>query len=901
MKKICSILILIVLLLNSSLMILISQAVDAVSEMISSEKDEIQSTQEVVLEKYVNYANELEKGTIVQLRVGVGLKNDANKEVYVKDRKVSIECPRISEKVPTRVEVIGKEAKYDNGTITVQETYENKLKYEGREEYTVILFYDADCYTENQEERMLNAKVLVEQTIETAEAKESVTVKGEATAQIAVRENVGTIVSVDYETGDIYNGYINSNIENGTAYDTEYQEKNKVTISNKNIAESFIVESNDVLGFQGEEIQNNRNLLYKGITLEKEDIKDILGANGEIRILNEENRVLEVINNEIEAAEDGKYTYNYQEPVEKIKLQIINIEKEGIIEFNTTKIIKGTLTQNVDLVKNRINVVGTKTTEKTILNEENKEEKVDEITTVYEENNLETVINIQNATQKISMDVNKKELTNNVQNNMTITATLEKNTAANRLFENPTVIIELPEEVEKVILNDVQVLHDLELSKQEAVVETNAEGKKVIRITLSGKQTQYTQQEDITKGTNILISATVMLKQNIQTKTSSIKMICNENVCEQEIKLIEKNQVAKKTTSKTEAEGTVVNQNGLKIATKVVAGDKILANNETIYEQQIIKYEVKVTNTTENNIENVKIVGKVPEGMTYVDLVVGGFYDDNYDFIPNTGLKQKEIEVRTLSAGQTETYYYEVKVNDLADTEQEKIVNSEIKVYIGENEISVYTLENIVQQGNIAVELKGLPGRSERNERIYFAKVSNIAKEDLQNVVVNIPFSANIKVKNVQIWGKEEGEYEKTIENNNVFVKFSNIQKLVNSSTLDKDGTGGIGFVLEENEVGIYITANLVNVEEDFEYIWEINTAATVTTSDGNIYKSNENRASGYIEAVKVTQESDKSGEELQVGEEITYTLEVENIGNVIPEWGEYTKVKFIDYIPNEI
>ena len=56
MKKICSILILIVLLLNSSVMVLISEAVEAVSEMLAANENNIQTTQQVALEKYINYA-----------------------------------------------------------------------------------------------------------------------------------------------------------------------------------------------------------------------------------------------------------------------------------------------------------------------------------------------------------------------------------------------------------------------------------------------------------------------------------------------------------------------------------------------------------------------------------------------------------------------------------------------------------------------------------------------------------------------------------------------------------------------------------------------------------------------------------------------------------------------------
>ncbi|MCI8655333.1 MAG: hypothetical protein HFJ48_05645 [Clostridia bacterium] len=918
MKKICSILILIVLLLNSSVMVLISEAVEAVSEMLAANENNIQTTQQVALEKYINYANELERGTMVQLKARVGIQEEPNgleaeskEEIYLEGTTVQIECPKILEKVPTRVEVIGKEAEYANGIITIKEAYEEKLKYDGEKEYTIILFYDADCYTDANTERVLDVKMSVSHTIANTEQivngtsetekDRSVMIQGEIASQIVVTENVGTIVSVDYDNEPIYNGYINSNIANGTSYDTEYKETAKIMISNKNIAEKFEITSRDIFGLQEEDILNNNNLLYKSIVLNGSNLKEILGENGEIRILNQDGAILDVINSEVQLDESGDYTHIYAEQIQNIRIEISNIAKEGVLEINTTKIIKSTLGQNIDKVKTTLNIIGTGTEQIKTIDEASQKEVISEETkTVYTEV-LENTTEIQEATEKINLSVNKQELTNNVQQELTMTATLEKNSSANKLFENPTVLIEFPEEVEKIILKDVQLTHDVELQKEEAVVETNSEGKKVIRIPLIGKQTQYTQTEDISKGTNILVSATVMLKQNIESKVSTIKMICNENTYEQPIKLVEKNNVVKVTTTPQEVEGTVVNSNGLKIDTKTIVGDKILSNNETIYEQQIIKYEVKITNTTDNDIENIRVLGKIPQEMTLVNLVEGTFYNENYEFIPDETTRQKELEVGTILVGQTVTHYYEVKVNDLLDTEEEKNTISEIKVYIGENEISTYTLTSTIKQANIAVELKGVEGRNARLQRIYFAKISNISDREQRDVTVNIPLSENLQISEVSVWGKEEGEYEKTIENNNILIKFNNIKKLEKLKNVNKEEVGGIGFEIEENEVGIYIVANVVNIEENNNYSWNINTVATVTGEDGNVYKSNENRASGYIESVQISQTSDKSGETLEAEEEITYTFAIRNVGKLIEEWGGYTTVNLKNYIPNDL
>ena len=243
--------------------------------------------------------------------------------------------------------------------------------------------------------------------------------------------------------------------------------------------------------------------------------------------------------------------------------------------------------------------------------------------------------------------------------------------------------------------------------------------------------------------------------------------------------------------------------------------------------------------------------------MTYVDLDIGGFYDDFYDFIPNTEIKQKEIEVGTLKAGQTETYYYEVQVNDLAETEQEKTITSEVKVYIGENEISTYTLKNVAKQAKIAVKLGGYANREKRNQWAYFIKVSNLTSSELQDVQINLPISNKLQIQSVEVWD-EESNYEIKRENNNINVKLNKLPAKNNTSEekpkyTDQNGeVGNIGIEFDNNEVVIYIIADMVSIEENTDYTWQVNSAATVTLPTGDIYKSNDNIATGKIEAKKI-------------------------------------------------
>ena len=160
-KKVCCILMLITLLLNSSVMLVISQAVDAVQNIVNKDKTKVFA--EVNLTKYENYDTTTEnsstgsKGTLAQFNLKTGI-NFEEGENYtpIKKTSVNIEVPKIGNYNPTRVEVItkstkatngGKDAKYEYNSNTgiLQITAENndytENVSEARDEYEIICIY----------------------------------------------------------------------------------------------------------------------------------------------------------------------------------------------------------------------------------------------------------------------------------------------------------------------------------------------------------------------------------------------------------------------------------------------------------------------------------------------------------------------------------------------------------------------------------------------------------------------------------------------------------------------------------------------------------------------------------------------------------------------------------------
>ena len=101
---------------------------------------------------------------------------------------------------------------------------------------------------------------------------------------------------------------------------------------------------------------------------------------------------------------------------------------------------------------------------------------------------------------KIKMDLSYTQLTNKLQNEIVITGSLKRNSEDDPLYENPTLTFEMPEEIEKVVINDVKLLYDDELKLGEYKVTQNEKGNQTIVIPLLGKQTEY-QSDGINNGT----------------------------------------------------------------------------------------------------------------------------------------------------------------------------------------------------------------------------------------------------------------------------------------------------------------------------------------------------------------------------------------------------------------
>ena len=531
-----------------------------------------------------------------------------------------------------------------------------------------------------------------------------------------------------------------------------------------------------------------------------------------------------------------------------------------------------------------------------------------------DEINTNATANVSNGKkEKVKIYTSYTRLTNRLPNELTITGILEKDTEDCALYENPVVYFEFPAEIEKVVVNDIKVLYDNELKLKDYTIEKNDAGNQVIKVSLEGKQTQYST-DGISQGTNIRIVANVIAKQDIKTGYEDLTMVCNTATAAQGLLIVNstENAILNNVEPKKE-NGTIIYANGLMLNTRSSIGSNTLKDGDTIHSNEIINNQITITNTTNNPIENIKVLGYIPEGMTFVkyDEEAFGYWEDTYTFLtddPETSdgsilwqdddwqypadetVKTKEFTIETLKSGESQTFNYETKVNKV---DKEKELETKIEFQIKDKDateyrnISTYTIKNNAKDAAFETRIRTYIDRgdnsetgSSKNNWVYNVIVKNISNET-QNATVKINVPETLSIKNVEKVVDKGEEFSYKLENGVLTVSYEGI------AANDYRAFG--------------IEAEAVNVITDENCRYQIEYSATVEDSNKDITSSNLSVSKGGIPAVKITQTSETNGETLNGHDEIEYKFEIENIGYVREEDGGYSEYVFVTNIPKEL
>ncbi len=874
------------------------------------------SVLEGILEKYINYnLNDEDKGTLVQYHLRSGIIYKEESKVYpIKENETNIQIGKIDGKYPHDVKVIVNDTEASNGntdkyantdtgynpetgilTIKIHNQDENgKMISEkipngdSRDDYLIVCYYDT--YTESPVERELSLKISSKTTVFGEENNE---VYGEGDLKHTVTENIGELTSVKNETEEIYNGYIKSNIINGTQYNTEYKEVEEINISKKEAHEKIqLIQENTFVRTNGEEIVkdlgNENQLIYKSTKFEKQNLAQILGEEGSVEILDENENLLATIDKNTQFAEDGSFTITYENDVKSIKMKTSNIINEGSLYIENVKEIKNTL-KNIENVKIKTltHMIGLNEEEVTRKTEENVEETQKIETESYRKTN-ENLVEIKEAKNDVKMVVNSTEWTNKQQNDVTFDITLNTDSIKKNLFKDTTLKIQLPSQVEKIILGNSSIIYGNGLSLQEPYIETDENGNSSIIANLAGTQTQY-DESNLGLMTNIKISATIILKKDIENVSDKLTLLYTNNyslngnieegVIETPLTIKSYNaeenpleEIVQNINSFTQPQSQDV-IDSLKMEVIPVKGDMTLNDGDIVYEGEYIKYNIKITNISNTAIDGVKVIGQIPEGTTYGELYAehdryAGEYKYNFD----NSMKEKQIVIGKIEPGETYETFYEVQVNDINGGEKEIISN--IVAYVNDTEAKNYEISNTVKNAEVKVFLKSFMDNS--IDRWDYE--INLQSDRNEEITVELQLPKEYEINSV--W-KTEGkiEYQYNEEKNIVTI-------------VVKPGRYFVG--------GFIYNSSIDKTSND--YVAELKATAKAIYN-GIEYKSNENRLQYHYFDTKVQMSSENEGKEVRYGEEIEYqvAVSIEGQKNIEKLDRPLVSVNLLDYLPSDL
>ena len=815
-RKLCCILILIVLLLNSPIMLVISKAIDEVNR--TTEEEKIKALVEINLTQYENYDTTIEKskngskGVLVQFNLKTGIEFAENEEYKsIQKTETNIALPWIGNYRPSRVEVIikstqatngGKEARYEyhssTGILSIiseNSNYTQKID-NAKDEYEIICIYRSDCYTEN-EERNLKVKL---NTYETLNNDEKSTILAKEEKEYNCKETIGGVITTVHENDDIYDGYIKANaINNANNYEKKYKEKLKIMVSNKDIAKKIEIK------------ETSQDSLYKETNIDKEQVLNMIGDNGSIDIVDQDANIVRTINKDSETDENGKIKLTYKNKAQNLIIQLNNIEKEGIIEVENSRVIEPKTEIIDNKIQTQVSIKGINEIETEIVGDNgNKELQKEEV--IKYERNEQNENQIKPAISNIDFTLDNNIFANLKPNNTNIILTLRTDSAKYSLFKNPTILIELPKEMENIDIGIPEIMYDNDIFQ---IISTdigiNNDGNKVINIKLQGEQTSYNQLSFV-KGANIVIPVTIGLAKKIENTNQSIKCTHSNEMTEtietteQEVTLLNKivNDYSNLYQSDSDNEETDIKE-------IIVTKDISAGNKKDIYEKQVQKITLTVKNNTNSEISNINIQDEIPIEFTYVNTIEDQGYVNNY--IDNEQITCYEKKIDKLKSNETVKFEYYVRVKQSQEI-QEKIVSSKAKVTIdgNTNVFESNVIENTIKESKIQIDMivaTNKDGLYTANTKInYKIVVKNITNETLTGVTISsvIPEEATFYEALYLKYDEEAKCYVRIYSEEYINKNYDENKKIV---------TWSIGTLEAGKEVGVLLSISLNEITDN--------------------------------------------------------------------------------------
>lgn len=619
--------------------------------------------------------------------------------------------------------------------------------------------------------------------------------------------------------------------------DRELLTTNVVNVNAKGFS-NYIELYEDSTVFVGENIRLNANIKYNYTKFKKQELERVLGAKGYIVITDADGKEIARVNKDTPANEQGEIIVNYDQlNLSNVNFKINTPENQGKIEINNSKKI----IQN-DIVKKQLDAINI--LEQTVmLKTDTKTEK------------LNSNIKLENTTTRASVGMNIDNLSAGYESqNVDISVVLNSDEEKDTLYKNPVIEVEFPEEVEKVEFKRLRKLYEKELKIKNVATEA-----KKIRVELEGEQTKYKTNE-ISNAT-LIINADVSLNKNSEAKSSQIKLKYlnqNDNITNEASKQFEilrpiREEKPAENTNVEEQNATLIQTQNVNANVNFVAkvGGETLGNGAEVKQGEVIKYTIKVKNTGSKDISGANISTVVPEGTVWVEPYQGEMGSEHTgEIYYEEKVDKKEIsyDIETLKPGETQVFEFEVRVK--LDTAENTEISNKVSIKTVDGITETEKITNVVKNAKLRVSFKTVYekeiGRYAGGSPIgYLVILDNISQENLKNVHVDVMLPEHTEISHMSIPDGDE----------------------VSSIEFESIGKG------ETKSAFIYL--KYTAFEEDSKILGTY----TIATINGQQEKYRSNLIEETVKNLTVTMETKatKQNENIVSGEEIQYTIKVNN------------------------
>lgn len=349
---------------------------------------------------------------------------------------------------------------------------------------------------------------------------------------------------------------------------------------------------------------------YNATYINKEDFINILGENGEIVILNmATGEELGKITKESTIENNDKILgISYSENASQIGVQISKPVKAGKLSIASRK------TLNISSVEEYVSKIDK--IDSLTINAIAGIQKAGEEDFIYSTETISKQISLvspkSNAELGINLGKDKETLPVGEENKVDFTVTLHTSKETDKLFNNPTVQIELPEQVKEasIVENTEGISNANGLELNGITINNN-----IIEVKLTGNQGEYVDYNG--QDTTITFSANLKTPELQPTTTRDIKL----TVVNGEEKIEDSKQVTFSAEKGIILANSISNYNGEEpeiLAIKENSKTGLLSEEKSA----IAQVKGTIINNTEKDVENVVVVGNFAgEGSTITPIL----------------------------------------------------------------------------------------------------------------------------------------------------------------------------------------------------------------------------------------------------------------------------------------